>query len=142
MCNEPQARNLGDLTYEERESIVAEYLRGGISQSALWRKYSGNSTYHGEVLVLLRSFGYEPKKKAVMRPQSSNGGTAMAGSTQSNGALEQRTRERYISELEHRLKEAELKVALYESMIEIAEDRFKIPIKKKFGSKPPSESQD
>jgi len=27
-------------------------------------------------------------------------------------------------------------------MIEIAEDRFKIPIKKKFGSKPPSESQD
>lgn len=141
MCNTERARRLGDFTYEERESIVAEYLRGGISQSALWRKRSGNSTYHGEILVLLRAFGYEPKSKTAFRPQS-NGATSMVGPRESNEALENHTLERYISELEQRLKEAELKVSLYESMIEIAEDRFKIPIKKKFGSKPPSESQD
>lgn len=142
MCNNERARRLGDFTYDERESIVAEYLRGGISQSALWRKCSGNSTYHGEILVLLRAFGYEPKSRTGFRPQLSNGATAMVVPSESNEALENRTREHYIAELEQRLKEAELKVSLYESMIEIAEDRFKIPIKKKFGSKPPSESQD
>lgn len=143
MFNQEQVvRRLGDFTYEERELIVAEYLRGGTSQRALWRKYSGSEQYHGEILMLLRSFGYASQTKKRMRTRSSLEGASMSGSFEKAVDVERRTRDRYVAELEQRLKEAELKVALYESMIEIAEERFQIPIKKKSEQKPPNASRE
>ena len=41
-----------------------------------------------------------------------------------------------IKELEKQLKEAELKAIAFSTMVEIAEKEFKIPIRKKFNTKP------
>ena len=41
-----------------------------------------------------------------------------------------------VKKLERQLEEARLKEAAYRSMIEIAEEEFKIQIKKKWGTKP------
>ena len=41
-----------------------------------------------------------------------------------------------IAELEKQLKEAELKAIAFSTMVDIAEDMFKIPIRKKLNTKP------
>jgi hypothetical protein len=41
-----------------------------------------------------------------------------------------------IAELEKQLKEAELKAIAFSTMVDIAEQEFKIPIRKKFNTKP------
>ena len=41
-----------------------------------------------------------------------------------------------IAELEKQLKDAELKAIAFSTMVDIAEEEFKIPIRKKFNTKP------
>lgn len=41
-----------------------------------------------------------------------------------------------ISELEKQLKDAEMKAIAFSTMVDIAEEEFKIPIRKKFNTKP------
>jgi len=41
-----------------------------------------------------------------------------------------------IVELEKQLKDAELKAIAFSTMVDIAEQEFKIPIRKKFNTKP------
>jgi hypothetical protein len=41
-----------------------------------------------------------------------------------------------IAELEKQLKDAELKAIAFSTMVDIAEQEFKIPIRKKFNTKP------
>jgi hypothetical protein len=41
-----------------------------------------------------------------------------------------------VSELEKQLKEAELKAIAFSTMVDIAEDMFKIPIRKKLNTNP------
>ena len=41
-----------------------------------------------------------------------------------------------ITELEKQLKDAELKAIAFSTMVDIAEKEFKIPIRKKFNTKP------
>ena len=41
-----------------------------------------------------------------------------------------------VAELEKQLKDAELKAIAYSTMVDIAEKEFKIPIRKKFNTKP------
>jgi cell division septum initiation protein DivIVA len=41
-----------------------------------------------------------------------------------------------IEELESKLKDAEMKAIAYSTMIDIAEDEFKLKIRKKFNTKP------
>ena len=43
---------------------------------------------------------------------------------------------RRIAELEKQLKEAELKAIAFSTMVDIAEKEFKIPIRKKYNTKP------
>ena len=41
-----------------------------------------------------------------------------------------------ISDLEHQLKDAEMKAIAFSTMVDIAEKEFNIPIRKKYNSKP------
>ena len=41
-----------------------------------------------------------------------------------------------ISDLEHQLKDAEMKAIVFSTMVDIAEKEFNIPIRKKYNSKP------
>jgi hypothetical protein len=41
-----------------------------------------------------------------------------------------------IAELEKQVKDAEMKAIAFSTMVDIAEEEFKIPIRKKFNTKP------
>jgi transposase len=41
-----------------------------------------------------------------------------------------------VAQLENQLKEAELKAIAFSTMVDLAEKEFKIPIRKKFNTKP------
>jgi transposase len=95
---------------EQREVIVAEYLRGDISLRDLARKHGiGHSTVGRWV-------------KDVRRV-----GTGFDGG-QVDLALE-------VKRLRKELRESELHTKLLDAMIEIAEEQYKIPIRKKSGPK-------
>jgi hypothetical protein len=50
--------------------------------------------------------------------------------------MDQLQLQKRIFELEKQLKDAELKVIAFSTMVDIAEKEFKIPIRKKFNTKP------
>jgi hypothetical protein len=50
--------------------------------------------------------------------------------------FEKRQLQKRISELEQRLQDAELKAIAYSTMVDVAEEMFKVPIRKKLNTKP------
>lgn len=124
-------RTYSDFSAEERQMIVSEYLEGGISKQALWYKHSGYPKEHGEIVKMLREFGHRPRafeRKPRIHPPKE---PIMIRNQSNEEELVHRSPDKQIRDLEQRLQAAEVKVALYETMIEIAEERFKIEIKKK-----------
>jgi hypothetical protein len=126
------------FTTEEKHTVIQDYLSGGRSKDYIWRKYTGKSD-HGGLLRWMRDLGYAtdtlnlglytspesdfmPQKKETQDP---NG--------QDFEILQLKKR---ISELEKRLKEAEIKAIAHSTMVDIAEKEFNIPIRKKFNTKP------
>jgi hypothetical protein len=126
------------FTEEEKHLVIQDYFSSGRSKDYIWRKYTGKSD-HGQLLRWMRDLGYAsdtlnlgsynspesdfmPQKK---EPQDPNG--------QDFEILQLKKR---ISELEKRLKEAEIKAIAHSTMVDIAEKEFNIPIRKKFNTKP------
>lgn len=124
------------FTWEEREAIVEDYLRSGLSKREIWKKYTGHSDDHGQILRWMRKLGYE--SYPVLK-----GGRAKTKMQNSNQE-EQSRKERFeriqlehrISELEKELAEAKMKAIAYSTMIDMAEEAFEIKIRKKFNTKP------
>ncbi len=99
-----------------KKQVVSDYERGFLNKDQIKGKYNlpGNST----VLEWCRKYGklvYEKKSTPAGRPMKD-------------------PQKQRIKELERALKEAELKVKLYEKIIEIAERDEGIPITKKYGA--------
>jgi len=130
------------FTDHEKHQIIQEMLSSQCSKQAIWKKYTGRDNEHGKILNWMRQFGYNsaissnrsslastiefmPKKKPIS--------AAIESEKDSFENLQLRKR---IAELEKQLKEAELKAIAFSTMIDIAEKEFKIPIKKKFNTKP------
>ena len=126
------------FTEEEKHLVIQDYFSSGRSKDYIWRKYTGKSD-HGQLLRWMRDLGYAsdtlnlgsyispesdflPEKKELQDP---NG--------QDFEILQLKKR---ISELEKRLKEAEIKAIAHSTMVDIAEKEFNIPIRKKFNTKP------
>jgi hypothetical protein len=59
-----------------------------------------------------------------------------AKSTQGSENFETLQLKKRISELEKQLKDAEMKAIAFSTMVDIAEEEFKIPIRKKLNTKP------
>ena len=106
--------------------VVKEYLSTGISQKELKLKYgfSGNSTIYNWIskFDIPKPDDDFFKKQEVMSKEI----------RKSKSELDQEAR---IKQLESELAYEKLRTEALSTMIDIAEDRFKIPIRKKSGTK-------
>jgi transposase len=78
--------------------------------------------YDVGISVKSPNFAYMAKKKAAQTPAE-----------ESFETLQLKKR---IAELEEELKDAQMKAIAFSTMVDIAEKEFKIPIRKKFNTKP------
>ena len=137
-------KKAGNLfTSEERHGIIKEYLSSGCSKLEIWQKYTNQSKERGHLLRWMRELGYDPKSRVRkvdigLQPNDAMGkGKQKKEEVVSNGIPSEKTQlEKRIAQLEQQLKEAELKAIAFSTMVDIAEKEFKIPIRKKFSTKP------
>jgi hypothetical protein len=110
-------------TYSEafKRKVVMEVENGLLSKDGAKYRYGivGNS----RVLEWCRKYGRLQHPKTQTRTMKTNDDT-------------QRDTRKRIAELEKALDRANLKVAVYETMLEVAKEKLGIDIKKKFGTKP------
>lgn len=120
-------------TQEEKLAIVKDYLESNLSRNAIVKKYQIGQ---GTLIAWLRIFGVEKdnvKNKSVMvRKISKTKSDAKAADSQ-NGVNQELLRR--IEELEKALEYEKLRSLAYSTMIDIAEEDFKIEIRKKDGAK-------
>jgi transposase-like protein len=119
---------------EEKIAIIEEYLSSGQTKNAIWKKYTGRDHEHGTILKWMRTFGYEEASTASLTNKfrmKKDNQESYSTDTFENAQLKKR-----IEELESKLKDAEMKAIAYSTMIDIAEDEFKLKIRKKFNTKP------
>ena len=119
------------FTLAERELIVQEYLKSGLSKQKIWQKYTGQINENGQLLRWIRQLGYpdiKSKKKAIIE--------SMPAKNQDPSDFENLQLQKRIAELEEELKEAKLKAIAYSTMVDIAEKEFNIAIRKKYSTKP------
>ena len=102
--------------------IVQEVLSGSISQTAARSKYGIKG--HSAILKRMRKFGYTGDSYQTTE--------VMKSKELSDDPADLKLR---IKELEKALKNAKLSSEAYSTMIDIAEQEFKIPIRKKFVTK-------
>lgn len=125
----------GDFSWSERENIIKDYLKSGQSKQAIWEKYTGQIEEHGQLVKWMRVLGYLQKPKPMRRvnfvsmPKENE--APEGEETFENLQLKKR-----IFELEIELKEAQMKAIAFSTMVDIAEQEFKIPIRKKYNTKP------
>lgn len=136
-----------NFSVTERHAIIQEWIATGCSKVAIWKKYTGEEEEHGQLLSWMRQLGYgtqmkigrlnfenqtstmNKKRKRNLKEDPNPSGVAPDGFE----TLQLKNR---IKELEAQLKDAEMKAIAFSTMVDIAEKEFKIPIRKKFNTKP------
>ena len=117
-------RTQKDYSYAFKLSVVSEIENGGIGIKAAASKYGIQS--HSTVTTWLRKHGnFDWTNKSNMKMPKSN--------EQKLLELEQKVKllEKQKKDLEKKAETADKKVILFDMMIDIAEEEFKIPIRKK-----------
>jgi transposase len=127
------------FSIEDQHFIIKEYLRSGASKDEIWRKYTGKAD-HGCLIRWMRNLGYltsnqQLKPKLVVNIDSMGKKVSVVPEVVKDDFEVQQMKKR-IAELEKQLKDAELKAIAFSTMVDIAEQEFKIPIRKKFNTKP------
>jgi hypothetical protein len=130
------------FTESERHELILEYLSTGCTKQEIWQKYTGEGEEHGMLLRWMRQLGYDVKVK-IRRPSIVSDLYAMSSKNKTgklidsdDESFENLQLKKRIAELEKQLKDAELKAIAFSTMVDIAEKEFKIPIRKKFNTKP------
>jgi transposase len=111
---------------EEKLKIVQEYINSDVTMTALMAKY--DIAGMGSISRWMRNFGFQAPS-----PQTLELNKQMAKET--NKTLKERELEQKIRELEKALDYEKLRTRALETMIDIAENDLKIPIRKKSGTK-------
>lgn len=132
-----------DFSVADKHRIIQDMLTTGCTKAEIWEKYTGEFEEHGYIIRWMRALGYNTEIKtrkrsigaelhamAKRKNKEENAGRPESDSFE-NLQLEKR-----IKELEKQVQEAELKAIAFSTMIDIAEDTFKISIRKKFNTKP------
>jgi len=119
-------RTIKGLSDSKRMSIIQEYLDGA-NKSFLCRKY--NLSKPQIISIWLRTFGIEDTR-------SSNIPTTMNKSVNnpSNESDELKQLRRELKQARLNLKRETMRADLYETMVDVAEEMFNIPIRKKAGT--------
>jgi transposase-like protein len=118
---------------EEKVAIIEEYLTSGKSKKDIWQRHTGRDQEHGTILKWMRIFGYCQETTSVLRNEYQMKKTNQEAPLD---AFETAQLKKRIEELESRLKDAEMKAIAFSTMIDLAEDEFKLKIRKKFNTKP------
>lgn len=130
------------FSVEDQHTIIQEMISNGCTKRAIWKKYTGQEEEKGQLLRWMKKLGYSsyrPKKKDKLDVDNSSM-TSKSKAKHKSSALDQSNdilqMQRRIFELEQQLKDAEMKAIAYSTMVDIAEKEFKIPIRKKYNTKP------
>lgn len=136
--NQIPVRTGGSLSWEERKAMISAYLTGQYSKSELWRNYTGQQEEHGQLLNWMRKLGYTTADMSIKHrktsPHPASKQNESLGNTSSEQAAIQALQKR-AQQLEKALEVAHLRIEGYEEMIQIAEQAFKIPIRKKYAAR-------
>ncbi len=132
-------RNAGTFSTEERHKIIQEMLRSNCTKVEIWEKYTGRSEEHGNLLKWMRKLGYNTDN--LSRRVTFGGNINLMATKKTSPAIGEKSFEflqlkKRISELEDQLKDAEMKAIAFSTMVDIAENEYKIPIRKKLNTKP------
>lgn len=134
-------RTSHSLSWEEREAMIKEHLEGGKTKTEVWIKHTGQARENGQMVKWMRKLGYleelpgnaRRKSRPIPKPICSEKPASLTSAQQKGewpaAALQQ------IKTLKEEIQDAQLKIEGYELMINFAEQEFKIPIRKKFGTK-------
>jgi hypothetical protein len=129
-------------TIEEKHRIIQELISTRCTKTEIWKKYTGKED-HGHLLRWMKELGYSTDIKTRRRNIVSNLYPLAHKKIQSdnpvnneNISFENLQLKNRIADLEKQLKDAELKAIAFSTMVDIAEKEFKIPIRKKYTTKP------
>ncbi len=131
------------FTVEEQHRIIQELISTGCTKVEIWEKYTGEQEEHGQLLRWMRKLGYNTGIK-TRRPNIVSNYYGMPqhknkldkSDKAADDSFEHLQLIKRIAELEKQLKDAELKAIAFSTMVDIAEKEFKIPIRKKYNTKP------
>ncbi|MHC9089051.1 hypothetical protein ACXIHB_10090 [Tenacibaculum sp. IMCC1] len=121
-----------DFSKAERKLIVDEYLRSNLTKKAIWKKHTGLEQEHGYILRWMRALGYEIPVK-WRKLDTSKFDTML--NREVSTTLPGKHAQLEIAELKKALTESKLQVEGLQTMIEIAEEAYKIDIRKKYYTK-------
>ena len=132
------------FTEIERHKIIRELLSSGCTKQAIWQKYTGQTREHGHLLTWMRQLGYDDTSVTSKKPTIVTNSSTMSNKrTISNTPVSKEEihfellqLQKRNKELEKKLEEAELKAIAFSTMVDIAEEMFKIPIRKKLNTQP------
>ena len=131
-------RNGSSFTISERHHIIQEMLSSNCTKREIWMKYTGQREEHGCLLKWMRQLGYS--ELSLRRFTFGENISLMAKkqftTTKAEESFEILQLKKRIYELENQLKDAEMKAIAFSTMVDIAENEFKIPIRKKLNTKP------
>jgi transposase len=137
----PQAGKF--FTEKERHKIIQELISTGCTKTEIWKKYTGRDQEHGRILRWMKQLGYDtdivrirPNIVSNLYPMPRKQSKLDNPTTTEEETFETLQLKKRIVELEKQLKDAELKAIAFSTMVDIAEKEFKIPIRKKFNTKP------
>jgi transposase len=129
------------FSHAEKELVIQEYLTTSSSKNEITLKYLGTRD-HGRLVVWMRKLGYQTKLATKKRPNMAQKTSIMTQAKRT--AREQNTQQepsadqwqKKIAELEKALEIEKIRTHAYSTMIDIAEEEFNIPIRKKLDTKP------
>ena len=125
----------------EKHFIIQELLSTGSTKAQIWEKYTGQIEEHGQLLRWMRKLGYDTSIR-TRRPNFDTNRILMTTKKSKKETkaeiddFEKLQLKKRISELEAKLKDADMKAIAYSTMVDIAEKEFNIPIRKKYNTKP------
>jgi len=122
----------------EKQFIIEDFLSSNCTKRDIWEKYTGHVEEHGQLLSWMRKLGYDTGNKTIRTNFVSKSNDMKDKSTrlQDADSFENFKLKKRIEELEKQLKDAEMRAITFSTMVDIAEEEFKIPIRKKYYTKP------
>lgn len=131
------------FTVEEKHKIIQELISAQCTKVEIWEKYTGQEEEHGQLLRWMRQLGYNtgiktrrPNIVSNLYPMAQKKTKQDKAANNDDESFENLQLKKRIAELEKQLKDAEMKAIALSTMVDIAEDMFKIPIRKKLNTKP------
>ena len=122
----------------EKHVIIQEMLSSDRTKREIWKKHTGQEEEHGQLLRWMRQLGYDEAVTKntskyvitlpLMKKQEKSGKV--------NESFENIELKNRIAELEKQLQEADMKAIAFSTMLDVAEQEFNIPIRKKSNTKP------